>query len=407
VNTQSGNPPAINKLILFVTEACNLRCRYCYVVTLGKCGKAMMSQDTARKIARQVFSRYRSCGFVQFFGGEPTLNMPAMRAFVDETSLMVSAGFLTRPPEFGIVTNGASRHSRELISFCREHEVGVTVSLDGFKDIQDDLRPKTRGTGSFEDATAMIESLLGAQIPLAVESVYTSLHIDMKCSIVDLLEFVQSLGVRKIIFHTAYPPAPPELCPFDDAHFDRLRGYHVDAVDWWFESLLDRSRPLIDIYFKDLLLPLLHGTGPAVTGGGCPAGSRDLSVGPDGDVYSCHLLYGHPQFHLGNLLSDDPLRQETGLPLDTSELAECAECFARYWCQPCGALNLKWGDAWVPPQRECELRRAVVLRIGELAFDRLAIPQTPVTEVLRRVADPGVGSRFPSRPVIAPSVTSG
>ena len=96
-----------------------------------------------------------------------------------------------------------------------------------------------------------------------------------------------------------------------------FRGYHVDAVDWWFESLLDRSRPLIDIYFKDLLLPLLHGTGPAVTGGGCPAGSRDLSVGPDGDVYSCHLLYGHPQFHLGNLLSDDPLRQETGLPLDT------------------------------------------------------------------------------------------
>jgi len=310
--------------------------------------------------------------------------MPAIRAVVDEIFCMVREGIISRPPSFGIVTNGASRHSHELADFCKEHNIGATVSIDGFRNIHDMLRPTAQGTGTFDHAVKTIEALLKVQIPVAIETVYTSLHIDMQCSIVDLFNFTTSLGVKKLIFHTAYPPAPLELCPFDDSHFERLCNYHVDAVDWWFDSLVNERNPPIDVYFKDLLLPLLQGARAGVAGGGCPAGTRDFAVGPDGNVYSCHLLYKNPEFYLGNILSDDYLRQEKGLPLYTDDLAECAGCFARYWCQPCGALNLNWGDAWTPPQRECMLRQVVLLRIGELGFRHLAIPTNTVTNVLRR-----------------------
>lgn len=48
-----------------------------------------MSEEAARNIVRRVFSQFESCNFMQFSGGEPTLNMPALRAIVDETMRMV------------------------------------------------------------------------------------------------------------------------------------------------------------------------------------------------------------------------------------------------------------------------------------------------------------------------------
>lgn len=36
----------------------------------------------------------------------------------------------------------------------------------------------------------------------------------------------------------------------------------------------------------------------------CPAGTTKLSVLPDGSVYPCYLLFSHPEFRLGNLLTD-------------------------------------------------------------------------------------------------------
>lgn len=379
---------AVNKLILFVTEACNLRCRYCYVRRgQNGNGKRVMSEKTARQIARAVFARYDSCNFVQFFGGEPSLNMPALWAFVDEAERLAGEGIIPRVPRFGIVTNGASSYAQDMVAFCKEHDIGATVSLDGYRHIHDALRPSARGEGTYDNAIETIRMLQNVRIPVAVESVYTSFHIEQGCSITDLFKFVESLGVKKLIFHTAYPPAPKELCPFDKAHFKKLCDYHAEAVSWWFESLArGRQDALVDVYFKDLLSPLLQGGGAGVSGGGCPAGIRDFSVGPDGDVYSCHLLYKSPQFYKGNLLSDEELQQGEPLPLHTAELPECEHCFARHWCQPCGALNLRWGDAWTPPEYECELRRTVLLRIGELAFGRLTIPDNSVTEVLRTAA---------------------
>ena len=152
----------IDKLTLFLSETCNLRCRYCYVrLPDAENRTRMMSEETARNIVRRVFSHFESCNFLQFFGGEPTLNMPAVRAIVDETMCMVSQGIISQPPSFGIVTNGASRHAPEMVAFCREYNIAATVSLDGPKHIHDALRPSARGMGSFDDAVQTIEALLG------------------------------------------------------------------------------------------------------------------------------------------------------------------------------------------------------------------------------------------------------
>jgi uncharacterized protein len=329
-----------------------------------------------------MIQRFGACNFIQFFGGEPTLNPPAIHAVVDEIETMTSEGSLAARPEMGIVTNGSLRNAADFIAFCKDHQIAVTVSLDGPPPIHDALRPNAGGRGTYEQAVVFVRALVSAGVGVAIESVYTSLHIDRNFSIVDLFELCRSLGVKKHVLHTAYPPAPARLCPFDDEHRDALIDNHMAAIDWWFEALLGGEEP-IDVYFKDLLLPILHGAAAGVAGGGCPAGDKDFSVGPDGAVYSCHLLYGEPRYRLGDILSDRPVRKEESLPVHVGEIESCRDCFARQWCQPCGALNLRWGDPWTAPGPECELRKAVVGRIGELAFAHLDVPDNPITETLK------------------------
>ena len=139
--------------------------------------------------------------------------------------------------------------------------------------------------GSFDDAVQTIEVLLDSRIPTAVETVYTSMHIDQGCSIVDLFsDSRKSLGEKKLIFHTAYPPAPPELCPFDDTHFERLLDCHLEAVNWWFDSLLYGRTAPVDVYFKDLLLPLLLDGGAGFAGTGA---LLEVVILPSGRMGMC------------------------------------------------------------------------------------------------------------------------
>jgi len=372
---------SINKLILFVSEACNLRCSYCYVMLSDEqYKKNLMSSENAKTITRSIFENYNNCNFIQFFGGEPTLNIHAMNVVVSEIKKMFSNGEILKMPRFGIVTNGASKYMKEAISFCKENNVAVTVSLDGPSNIHNQLRHSIKGKDTFDVAVSTIKDFLESNIPVAIETVYTSRHIDEQISLVNLFEFFLELDIKKFIIHTAYPPAPQELCPFDDNHFDKLCNYHIEAVDWWFKSLIDDNGRNVDIYFKDILVPILKGT---IAAGGCPAGIHDFAVGPDGDVYSCHLLYKDPKFYLGNIINDEQIKHEKSLPVLTNDIKQCSECFARYWCQTCGALNLSWGSEWIPFKRECKLRKTVLLRIGLWSFKYLSVPENDITNVLR------------------------
>jgi len=43
---------------------------------------------------------------------------------------------------------------------------------------------------------------------------------------------------------------------------------------------------------------------PELAGARCPAGTTKLSVLPDGSAYPCYLLFGRPEFRLGNLATE-------------------------------------------------------------------------------------------------------
>lgn len=380
----SGRPksPCINKLVMVVTDSCNLCCAYCYARLSPHASPARkMTPDTARRVIRRFLSGRDRCGLIQFFGGEPTLNLDAMEAAVEETLDLVSSGVLRERPRFAVVTNGIVRDPRRFLDLLTLHGIETTVSLDGPAFIHDKLRPYANSAPSYDRAVGTVSALVKAQLPVAIETVYTARHVQAGFSIVDIFGFYRGLGIKSIIFDIAYPPAPADLNPLLDPYFEVTLGYHQAAVDDWFCALL-RGEQVPNIYFRNLLLPLLDGLPAVPLVGSCAAAEADFAIGPTGDLYGCQLLYGNAAYRVGNVLSGDYPGVSSSLPIGPADYPECTNCFARNWCQPCAALNGACGDVWHPPERLCELRRSVVLRIGQWAVSHLAVPHNEVTSAL-------------------------
>ena len=72
---------------LYLAEACNLRCKYCYVSDNDALRNGLMPLDVAMGAVDLVFRRARGKKDMQitFFGGEPLMNKPVMRAVIQKS----------------------------------------------------------------------------------------------------------------------------------------------------------------------------------------------------------------------------------------------------------------------------------------------------------------------------------
>ena len=135
--------------ILAVTNRCNNRCVYCQAH--GCARPADMSPGTARAIIDRIAETDAEGFTIEFQGGEPLTNMPAIRAAA-ERAREVLAG---RDYSLCLVSNLALM-TDEIASFLAENGISVSTSLDGPRDLHDANRPQAGGRGSYD---AMLSGL--------------------------------------------------------------------------------------------------------------------------------------------------------------------------------------------------------------------------------------------------------
>ena len=89
----------LSKLVLNVSNACDLECRYCYAQH-GTYGKAasLMSEELVRLALERTAEFFGAIEAVQFFGGEPTLNIPAIRLACEYLQAMYQAKTIPAMP---------------------------------------------------------------------------------------------------------------------------------------------------------------------------------------------------------------------------------------------------------------------------------------------------------------------
>lgn len=130
------------------TLRCNSRCIYCQVSSRAPDAKnCSMDKLTATKTVDLIFQTPSPVVKIEFQGGEPLLNFEIVRFVIDyaEKANKKSGKAL----QF-VVCSNLTLLNREHPSFFKDHNVFLSTSLDGPKEIHDKNRPLRDGGSAYE-----------------------------------------------------------------------------------------------------------------------------------------------------------------------------------------------------------------------------------------------------------------
>ena len=343
----------VKSLCLHVAHDCNLRCGYCFAGT-GDFGhdRSLMSKAVAEQAVDFIIANSgarKNCE-LDFFGGEPLLNMETVRHTVNYVR--------RREAETGKVfkltlTTNAALLDSDNIDFLNKENISVVLSLDGRHQVHDNMRPYADGSGSYDDVVAgarlLVESRHGQSYYM--RGTFTAYNLDFAADVIAMAEqgFTQ-LSVEPVI-------AKDEDYALREEHLPVIFAeYEVLAKEY-----LDRRLAGRGFEFFHFNLDLNNGPCVAKRLSGCGAGHEYFAVTPDGDLYPCHQFVGREDYLVGNvnggLNRPDIVKQFR--QSHVLNKPECRECWARFYCSGGCHANAEFINANIgkPYKLGCELQK--------------------------------------------------
>jgi MoaA/NifB/PqqE/SkfB family radical SAM enzyme len=177
------------RVVVELTNRCNLRCRHCY--DQRHAGTAELSLD----VIDRLLNEGKQCGIqhLSFTGGEATLHSE----FVEIIGRVCGAGY-----DFSLVSNGSSfPEIYPLFLKYREWFKGVTFSLDGARQQTHD---GLRGKGSFREVMGAASVCVYNDLPFTLNMVVTRQN---RNQIQEMADLGRSLGSRGVRFGFLMPTA--------------------------------------------------------------------------------------------------------------------------------------------------------------------------------------------------------
>lgn len=324
-------PIPLTTVVLNVTNQCNLSCAYCYeygedrLVDTARSGPKFMSEETARASVDFMLRESGSnpVAHLTFFGGETLLNFAVLRKTV--------AYARERGRELGKVvdmslTTNATLLRPEIIDFLLENDIGITISIDGPKEVQDRFRVFAGGVGSYDVVVPKVKELLRRHRgrPVGARVTLTSAGLDVVRIFRHLTEEV---GFHEVGFAPA-TTTPQRGHAVDESGFDTmLDQFRTLAAEFRDHALADRPHGFSNV--KDTLAEIHKGVAKAWP---CGAGLGLVGVATDGNVALCHRFAGSAGHRLGSV-RDGIDRERQAAFLEANHIAEKTDCH-RCWARP-------------------------------------------------------------------------
>ncbi len=351
----------VKALCLNIAHGCNLRCRYCFAGDGQYHGSVdFMSPETAIKAIDFLIAKSgtRKRLEVDFFGGEPLLNMKAVRAAIDHArAVEKQAGKEFR---FTITTN-ASLLTDELIEYFNREMYNVVLSIDGRKDVHDYMRPTASGEGSFDKALENSLKLVRARGDKSyyVRGTFTSRNLDFAKDVLALNDY----GFGQVSLE-------PVVLPSDDPL--ALKEEHIETLKEQYEILareyISRRASGKEFGFFHFNIDIYNGPCASKRLVGCNAGDEYLAVAPNGNIYPCHRFDGMEDYIIGNVCDGnfDETLPNLFATTNLTKKEGCNDCWAKYYCsggcaansiQICGGIKkqYKLGCELMKKRVECAL----------------------------------------------------
>ncbi len=365
-------PPAalpLRTLVLNVTNTCNLSCGYCYEYgedRLSHSPPRAMSWEVARRAVDFLFEHSGQSDRVSltFFGGEPLLNFKLIRQTVDYAEQRATE--LGKHIDFSLTTN-ATLLTRQVIDFLAEHRIGVTVSIDGPRELNDRLRVFPSGRGSYDVIAPKIADLLRRHTtrPIGARVTLTSAVREVE----RIFDYLIDLGFHDVGFAPVTTAVGRDYALSEEALAEVLQQFEI-LTERFVEAAL-RGSYLGFSNLSDLLWELHHGFSKSYP---CGAGLGLLGVSPTGDLALCHRFIESPQHRLGTVETGVDGRRRTAFlqAAHLSRKTDCHTCWVRGLCS--GGCHheayVRYGDTFHPNLHYCDWIRAWT-EIGLRAYVRI------------------------------------
>lgn len=312
---------------LFPTDACNLRCRYCYAA--AEEGAHKLPMEAARAaidlVAENSVRLGRSNFLVGFHGnGEPFMAYDVIRECAEYTQhtakRLGTKGFLTS------ATNGVLSESQ--LDFVLAWFTALNISSDILPDLQNRQRPFPGGAGSFDVVDNTIKRIDAAGLNYGIRATLTESCVERLTEMADfVMEHYPSCSQVHLepAWEVGRALTTGERTPMAETFVSQ----YLTAV----EKLGNKGVKLVYSGARqDLLSPTF-----------CSVCRGSFTVSAEAKVTSCYevcteedprserFLFGRYDFESGRYLFDEE-KMDALATLHVSNMPYCRDCFCKWHC---------------------------------------------------------------------------
>lgn len=351
INKLASQENSFNKIVLGVSNLCNMNCQYCYG-SGGDYGleRELMSRGIAKRSIDYLLdnSGDYSTLHICFFGGEPLCNFDIVKYVVDYCKSISTV----KKFQFSITTNG-TLITEDIISFFKENNFTVLLSLDGPKEVHDLYRKLNDGTPSYDLVFQSLKELKRNNIHVSTRATLCSnyIYIDR------IHKHAYTLGAVNSYVSLVSLDKNNTLHITNDNKAAILRRYE-DMANNLFVHInngeYDIKSPLIaflaKLYYKN------RKTIP------CGAGTRIRAINYQGNVYPCQRYMGDSKNVLDNIVTHE--KESNISPFQHYNVLShpvCSQCWIKYMCGGgCHHSNmLESNNIYSCSEESCELLKGI------------------------------------------------
>ncbi|NFN17369.1 thioether cross-link-forming SCIFF peptide maturase [Clostridium botulinum] len=346
----------IKAVCLNIIHGCNLRCKYCFADEGEYHGhKGVMSLDVAKKAIDYVVKRSgpRKNIEIDLFGGEPTMIMDTIKDIIKYAR--DNEKKWNKNIRFTMTTN-ATLLNPEMMDFMDKEMGNIILSLDGRRCVNDNVRIKADGSGSYDDIIPNIKEMIKRRTKgktFYVRGTFTRNNTDFYEDVMAMInEGFDEISIEPVVL--------------PDEHSLSLREEDLETIfknyDKLYEEMAKRKREGKDEFnFYHFNIDLQGGPCVYKRISGCGAGFEYVAITPQGDVYPCHQFVGNEEFKLGTIY-DDTYDSELGKKFKEAHIynkPKCRDCWAKFYCSGgCQANNFNFnGDMKIPYEIGCKMQK--------------------------------------------------
>ena len=345
----------IKAMCLHVSHDCNLRCKYCFASTGDyNEGRMLMSFETGKRAIDFLIDKSGDRKFleVDFFGGEPSLNFDVVKQIVEYARSKEESS--NKKFRFTITTNGVLLNE-DMIDFINREMYNVVLSIDGRKEVNDRLRVRVDGSGSYDRIIPNFKKLVNARgndKDWYVRGTYTKYNLDFSNDVMHLLDMgFDQISVEPVMADSQMPYAITE------ADLPKI----FDEYEELMRKITEVRKEGKFINFFHFMLDLDQGPCAIKRLRGCGSGNEYVAISPTGEIYPCHQFVGIDEFKMGNLYdgSFDEDIKNTFAAAHVYSKPECRKCWAKFYCSGgCNANNYIYaGDIHNSYKLSCEIQK--------------------------------------------------